>query len=406
MRVAMVGPFALYPKGTVSVRILPMAKALKSRGHEVAIFLPPYDNLRYSGKHLKVDGVDIYNMTMLKTRFSLVHFLVAVQLTIRALAFRPQIIHVFKPKGYSGLVAMLLVMLRKTRIITRPLVVDTDDWEGYGGFADLYLKYSMYPRIVSSFFDFQEKWIIKRADCLTVASRILETQVKAFSTSLEKIFYVPNGVSNNEIQLYSSFDNKQLKNENAPTMLLYTRFFEFKPEKVIDILLRVRQRLKNTQLLVIGKGMFHEEEHLIRLAKENEVEKALTYIGWIQSKDVPYCLAMGDVAIYPYDDTLLNRSKCPRKLIELMTAGKAIIAENVGQIREYIVDGESGLLVHSGNNEVFAQKIVEALENKQLRLELGENAKRRIKAYFDWGRLVVKVENAYRLALGTKLSKD
>jgi len=406
MRIAMIGPFALYPKGTVSVRILPIAKALKSRGYDVAVFLPPYDNLKYSGKHLKVDSVDIYNATMLKTRLSFIHFLTTVQLVTKALTFRPHIIHVFKPKGYSGLAVMLLILLKKMKLVAKPLVVDSDDWEGYGGFATFYLRYTVYPRIVSSFFDFQEKWIIGKVDCLTVASKLLEKQAMALHVPPEKIFYVPNGPHHDQNTLDGSHGNKRFKMENGPTILLYTRFFEFKIEKIIDILSKVREKLKNAQLLVIGRGMFREEEDLLRLAKERTIEKALIYVGWIHSKDIPYYLTLGDVAIYPYDDTLLNRSKCPGKLVELMTAGKAIIAENVGQISEYIIDGESGLLVTSGDNEMFAQKIVKALEDRQLRAKLGDNAKRRIKSYFCWDRLIVKVEEAYHTALGIQPSKE
>jgi len=406
MRIAMIGPFALYPKGTVSVRILPMAKALKSRGYDVAIFLPPYDNLKHSGKHLKVEGVDIYNIKMLTKRLCIVHFLAAVQLVTKALTFRPHLIHVFKPKGYSGLAAMLLIILRKMRLVAKPLVVDSDDWEGYGGFATFYLKHSMYPYIVSSFFNFQEKWITRRVDSLTVASKMLERQAKAFHIPSEKVFYVPNGAHLEQKVLEDSPSGKRFKMEDGPTILLYTRFFEFKIEKVINILSRVREKLKNAQLLVIGKGMFREQEDLLRLAKERAIENALIYVGWVHSTDIPYYFTLGDIAIYPYDDTLLNRSKCPGKLVELMTAGKAIVAENVGQIKEYIVDGESGLLVTPENNEMFAQKIVNLLEDKQLRTKIGENAKQRITSYFSWDRLIVKVEETYRTALGTHLSKE
>jgi len=397
----MIGPFALYPKGTVSVRILPMAKALKKRGYDVAIFLAPYDNAKYSGKHLKVEGVDIYNVKMLKASLYAIHFFAVVQLVTRALIFRPNLIHIFKPKGYSGLAAMLLIMLKKMMLITKPLVVDTDDWEGYGGFATFYRKHSTYPRIVSGFIDFQEKWITKRADSLTVASKMLDRQAKAFYIPSEKIYYVPNGPHLEQNTLKESFNGKRFKIEEAPTIILYTRFLEFKVERVMDILSKVIEKLENVQLFVIGKGLFREEEKLLRLVKEKAIEKAVIYFGWVQLKDIPHYLTMGDVAIYPYDDTLLNRSKCPGKLIELMAAGKPIVAENVGQIGEYIVNNESGLLVTPGDNEMFAEKIVELLGDRQLRVKLGENAKQRIDSYFSWDRLVVKVEEAYHKGFET-----
>jgi glycosyltransferase involved in cell wall biosynthesis len=322
-----------------------------------------------------------------------------------ALAFRPHLIHVFKPKGYSGLAAMLLIMLKKIRLVDKPVVVDSDDWEGYGGFATFYLEHSMYPRIALSFFDFQEKWITRRANSLTVASKMLEKQANAFHIPSRNVFYVPNGLHLDPNILEELSKSKRSEKEDTSTILLYTRFFEYNTKKVIDIMSKVRKKLKSARLLVIGKGMFHEEEDLLHLAKEQEIEKALTYVGWIQSKDIPHYLALADVAIYPYDNTLLNKSKCPGKLVELMTAGKAIVAENVGQIGEYIVDGESGLLVTPGDSEMFAQKIVRMLKDKQLREKLGENARRRIKSYFSWDRLIINVEEAYHAALGNLKSE-
>ena len=37
MRIAMIGPFGLGPKGTMRMRALPMAQALAARGHEVVL---------------------------------------------------------------------------------------------------------------------------------------------------------------------------------------------------------------------------------------------------------------------------------------------------------------------------------------------------------------------------------
>ncbi|MBC8075574.1 MAG: glycosyltransferase family 1 protein, partial [Chloroflexales bacterium] len=40
----MVAPFGIRPKGTLSARMLPLAKALVRRGHTVSIAAPPVQN--------------------------------------------------------------------------------------------------------------------------------------------------------------------------------------------------------------------------------------------------------------------------------------------------------------------------------------------------------------------------
>jgi len=44
MKIALVGPFAFSPKGTMRARAHPLAAELVRLGHQVTIFLPPYDN--------------------------------------------------------------------------------------------------------------------------------------------------------------------------------------------------------------------------------------------------------------------------------------------------------------------------------------------------------------------------
>ncbi len=59
-------------------------------------------------------------------------------------------------------------------------------------------------------------------------------------------------------------------------------------------------------------------------------------------------------------DTPLNRAKCPGKLIELMKSGRAIVANKVGQIAEYIEDQKSGILVDSADPSDFSSQCCRA----------------------------------------------
>ena len=50
MNIVMIGPFGLQPKATLSVRALPMAKALVARGHSVTLLVPPWDHPADAGR--------------------------------------------------------------------------------------------------------------------------------------------------------------------------------------------------------------------------------------------------------------------------------------------------------------------------------------------------------------------
>jgi glycosyltransferase involved in cell wall biosynthesis len=408
MDIVMIGPFGLKPRGTMSVRALPMAKALAARDHRVTLLLPPWQNPEDARRRWEEDGIAIENIALPPRIPVLFHLLTALRLARRALALHPDVAHLFKPKAYSGLVHWLL-----TKLPRRPrLVVDTDDWEGPGGWNDI----GGYTRAQRRFFAWQERWGLTHADAVTVASRTLESLVWAMGVPPGKTFYTPNGVDRHE----PSIKRKRSTTENWSTILLYTRFFEFPVSRVIEVLCRVRKQIPETRLFVVGQGLFGEEEELFRLAEQHGLTAAnrssqgtgqesrttnhesrlvhdITYFGWVPAETLHAYFAQATLAVYPFDDTLVNRTKCAVKLLDLLAAGVPVVAEAVGQNRETIRHGETGWLVEPGNAQALAETVTQLLKNRTLRNKLGQAAARDVRARFAWDKLVDNVEKAYGL---------
>ena len=95
-------------------------------------------------------------------------------------------------------------------------------------------------------------------------------------------------------------------------------------------------------------------------------------------------MAAADVALYPLDDTLLNRAKCPAKLVELMAAGRPVAAEGVGEAATYIDHEKTGLLVGPGDTEAFAAAAVRVLQDSKLAQQLGAAARRHVWTRYHW----------------------
>ncbi len=390
MRVAMIGPFGLRPRGTMSVRALPMARALAARGHTVTLLLPPWQNPEDAGRCWEDGGVRVENIPLPPRAPLLFHLWTARRLAARALALRPDVVHLFKPKAYSGL-AYLLLALRPRGGRPR-LVVDSDDWEGPGGWNDVTDPASgrpLYTPAQRRFFAWQERWGLTHADAVTVASRTLESLVWALGVPLERVFYVPNGWAGPDVPLPPRTD------EGPPVILLYTRFLEFPVSRVAGLLRRVRERAPQVRLRVVGRGLFGEEARLLEEARRAGLADAVEYVGWVEPEHLPEVFAQATLAVYPFDDTLINRAKCPVKLLDLLGAGVPVVAEAVGEIREVIRHGETGWLVSPGDEAAFAGAVLRLLEEPAMRRRLGAEAARDIRKRRAWARLVAEVERAY-----------
>jgi len=397
MNIVMIGPFAFTPKGTVSARTFYAARALVKRGHRVTILMPPYDNLADSGQEWARDGVQLVNMVIRRVT-PITPVTVALAMARRAQAMKPDVIHIFKPIGYSGLAEHFLS--ESSRV---PLVLDHDDWEGRGGWADV----NPYPPLWRWFFIRQETDSIRRARAVTVASRTLQTQVWGLGLDPARVFYVPNGPDESlRTRPEDSAQRRlQIRAElgvgDAPLAVYLGHIPHGNDlDQALDALERVLPRIPDLRLAILGTG--DGLPTLREDVKRRGLERAVIFAGWVDHALAPDYLAAADLAIYPYRDSLINRAKCSAKVIEYMAMGLPIVASRVGQNVEYIEHGTSGLLAEPGDADSFAQMMLAMLSDPQKAKAMGAAARERVWARFDWDRLVVAMEQAYQEARGKR----
>ena len=394
MKVVMIAPFAFAPKATVNARTFPIAQALVARGHRVVILVPPYDNLSDAGRRLERDGVAIHNLPIRRVT-ALTPLLAGQRMAALARAHRPDVVHVFKPVGYAAVAGMLFRLTSRA-----PVVTDTDDWEGTGGWNSI----NPYPWHWKRFFDFQEHWLPRHSGAVTVASRTLQTQMWGMGLPPDRVFYVPNGPGRAFTERHAALDASDrarvrdaLGIGTAP-MALYVGHISLGDDLdlALEAFTQVRRQLPEARLVIVGTG-----DGLSRLqarAAEAQLGDAVIFTGWIDHADVPAYLAAADAAVYPYRDSLVNRAKCSIKVLEYMTTGKAIVTHRVGQNAEYLENGRSAILAEPGNVDEFAEGLLAVLTDRALAARLGREAALRIQRRFTWERRIGDVEAAYQRA--------
>lgn len=391
MRIVFWAPFGIRPKGTLQARMLPLAQALQARGHEVTVVAPPYTNPEDAGLVEMVGGVPVRNITLGPVGGMLAAPFLAWRMLREALGQQPALIHLFKPKGYGGLAALLLLLLTRCGLRLPPLVVDGDDREGTGGMNEL-LPYR-WPE--KRLFALQEQWLTRWADAVTVASRALETLAWGMGARPHRTRYLPNGPLVREEGDRRRGRQRFGIGADAPVLLLYTRFFEFTQERLHKTLGQLCRRLPELTVLVVGQGMRGEESALEQAAIRDGYRDRLILAGWQEPSVLPDCLAAADAALYLFDDTLINRTKCPAKLAELAAAGLPLVADRVGQIAEYLVHNESGLLVAPGDQAGLVEAAVQLFTDHELAHRLGQAASRRMVTGFSWESAASALERLY-----------
>ncbi len=393
MRIAFVSGFAWGPKGTAQARAFPLSVELVNRGYEVTIFLTPYDNPAESGLKKELEGVRIVNVEV-GQKPGLQHIPLLVKRLCTAISqYLPDVVHVFKPKGYAGAACTWLLMKG-----SRSVVLDCDDWEGWGGWNDV----KDYPWFVKEYIDRQERWLMRRTPVVTTASRVLQQRAVKLRESPRGVFYIPNcGASRENVMaqetaltISGSEAKRSFGLPDAP-VIFYSGHFELSNDIMFFCRAAARAALRFAATLVfVGEGPVLPQMKEF-FAQQRGVE--VRFFPRLPYEVFVRLIAASDVAAFPYSDNPIYQAKCSARIIDYMSMRKAIVTTAVGQNIEYIVDGESGILAPPGDEARFGQELEKLIRDPELRVRLGRNARQRIKEKFSWsGEPVENCLSAYQ----------
>ncbi len=284
------------------------------------------------------------------------------------LSKKPDIIHCFKTLPTSGIPSVL------GKIKGSHLIVDWDDFEGFGGFAD------KDPFPFNYIADLFEKWIVRKADALTVVSSFLEKKAREYGFR-GPVYFIPNGADTEGIKC--SFPKPSEKIRLIFTGLLH------KSSDLGFVLESMKFLGNDFELAIIGDGPRRKEFEM--LAK-NLGLKNVSFLGMKPREAVKEYLYKSDIALMPFTDSISNRSRSPVKLGEYLAAGKPVVANPVGIIKDIIENGKNGILTKD-NPEDFARGI-EKLRSRKLMEKISKNARKTAEKY-SWKNIAEKLRKVY-----------
>jgi glycosyltransferase involved in cell wall biosynthesis len=104
------------------------------------------------------------------------------------------------------------------------------------------------------------------------------------------------------------------------------------------------------------------------------IEHLIHVTGWVAHDEMPKYIRRMDIALAPYPK-IQDFYFSPLKLFEYMACERPVIASDIGQIRQVISHGKSGLLSEPGNPKALASTIKTLLANNVARERLGADAR-------------------------------
>lgn len=174
------------------------------------------------------------------------------------------------------------------------------------------------------------------------------------------------------------------------------------PQDGVDYLLRAARHVvdvvkrKDVHFTLIGSGDSFQAVKALR--DDLSLTDAVEMTGRISDEDVRRLLSTADVCVCPDPRNPLNDVSTMNKVLEYMTCGKAMVSFDLKESRFSAGDGA---LYATPNDEIeFGEKIIQLLDDDELREAMGARNRLRLEAELSWERTGQELLRAYAALFG------
>lgn len=168
----------------------------------------------------------------------------------------------------------------------------------------------------------------------------------------------------------------------------------------IDYLLKAFSLLKDKQfnkpvkLVIIGDGA--ESENLKNFAKNLNIANDVIFTGKVDYNKIVDCFSSFDIYAVPslfesFGVAVLEASACE----------VPVVATNAGGLPEVVVDNITGFIVPKADEKQFSLALSKLIENEQLRISFGKNARNFTIEKYDWNKNVEDMIELYKECLSS-----
>ena len=253
--------------------------------------------------------------------------------------------------------------------------------------------YKNAPTLDSRFVDWIERTTIRNANLVISPSKNLADIVsEKMGIKINDIDIIPNPL---DTEFFSPIPISY-KEKNELKVLFVGRLDRLKGAHIfVEAIPIISKEMPDTSFILIGRdtntgpnnsSMRTYLENLI----PNNIKERVSFFGNVERDILIDYYRGSDVCVVPsfYENF-------PNTVMEAMSCGKAVVASNTGGIPEVIEDAISGLLVKTGDAKDLAEKVIMLLKKRDMRENIGINARKRIESLYSKAVVAKYVEEVY-----------
>jgi len=386
MKIFLLHPHDIYSQVEPwTIRIVRLGREFVKKGHDVKLAYFPFEPENSPLVPAKAQGLELIPLSRKIDPVSLIKNTI---LLYKAIGWA-DVVHFQKCHHYAAVPLLAAGILRG-----KPIHYDWDDWEEKIFYHSNKLSFSIF--LVGSFFSILEKIIPQIVDTVSVSSRKLKNLCIGVGVPEKRIFMAPVGAHLE--QFNPNISGVEIKNKYSPKLPLVLYLGQLHGGQYAELLIKAAKLILENKVeanfMIIGGG--YRLGELKTLANSLGIEKNIIFTDKIAHELIPEYVAASDVCVACFEDNDITRCKSPLKIAEYLASGKAIVASNVGEVRN--MAGGVALLVKPGDVQALALGIEKLLRDSSLRLEMGRRARKRAEVKYNWAKTADNLLDAYKTA--------
>jgi glycosyltransferase involved in cell wall biosynthesis len=227
-----------------------------------------------------------------------------------------------------------------------------------------------------------ERLVLSRSRAILTVSRPAARLLSRHKLQVP-IHVVHNGI---DASVFSDPPQRPIRKEGCVIGYVGT----FRPFHGLDLLRDVICSLEHRRDLtwmLVGDGPGRA-----KLQQELHGRVHAVFTGKLPGEQIPDALQAIDIALVPSPNLGENYYLCPLKILECGAAGCAVLATQQGDIPQLLDQGRAGLLLSPDDPFAWRAAIEKLADNAELRIQLGERARRYILQNLTWNHTARTVE--------------
>jgi glycosyltransferase involved in cell wall biosynthesis len=238
---------------------------------------------------------------------------------------------------------------------------------------------------------------------VTACSADLRVRAVALGAESDRSSVLPYGVDTTRfapsIETRLATRQKLGMGDDSPLVFTAGRLVRKKGfEFLIGAAARLASRWPAMRVVIAGGGDLDGE--LRRRARDAGVAHAVQFLGVIAQSEMPGWLSAADVVAVPsVRDDAGNVDGLPNVVLEALASATPLVSTPAGGIASVVEHGRTGLLVPERDAGALAAAIETLLADGQLRIRVGQAARREVCERYTWDQYAARLEGIYDRAL-------